>query len=96
MRTYDLMDIFAHGHYVDHRLHGSTSIKQVQPLLVPELSYKELEIGEGATAMLKWYEMVFGDLPVEERSSIRQNLLAYCKLDTWAMVQIWRKLIKVN
>ena len=92
MRTYDLMDIFAHGHYVDHRLHGSTSIKQVQPLLVPELSYKELEIGEGATAMLKWHDMVFGDLPVEERSSIKQNLLAYCKLDTWAMVEIWKKL----
>lgn len=92
-RVYDLMDIFKDGLYVDHRFHGSASIKKVLPVLCPELNYKELEIGEGTKAMLAWYEMVHGNLTAEEKKQIRQNLLTYCKLDTWAMVEIWRKLI---
>ena len=91
-RVYDLMDIFKDGLYVDHRFHGSASIKKVLPVLCPELSYKELEIGEGTKAMLAWYEMVHGNLTAEAKEKIRQNLLTYCKLDTWAMVEIWRKL----
>lgn len=89
-RVYDLMDIFAQGLYVDARFHGSASIKKVLPVLCPELSYKELEIGEGTKAMLAWYEMVHGGTTLEEREKIRQDLLTYCKLDTWAMVEIWR------
>lgn len=88
-RTYDLMEIFSLGLYVDYRFHGSASIKKVLPVLCPELSYKELEIGEGTKAMLAWHEMVYGELSVEEKEQIRQNLLRYCKLDTWAMVEIW-------
>lgn len=91
-RVYDLMDIFKDGLYVDHRFHGSASIKKVLPVLCPELSYKELEIGEGTKAMLAWYEMVHGNLTAEVKEQIRQNLLTYCKLDTWAMVEIWKKL----
>ncbi len=91
-RVYDLMDIFKYGLYVDHRFHGSASIKKVLPVLCPELSYKELEIGEGTKAMLAWYEMVHGNLTAEDKEQIRQNLLTYCKLDTWAMVEIWQKL----
>jgi hypothetical protein len=91
-RVYDLMDIFEQGHYVDYRFHGSASIKHVLPVLCPELSYKELEIGNGTVAMTKWYEMVHGELAETEREKIRADLLAYCKLDTWAMVEIWRRM----
>ena len=28
-----------------------------------------------------------------EKKEIRQNLLAYCRLDTLAMVRIWQKLV---
>ena len=31
----------------------------------------------------------------EEQEIIRRGLLAYCKLDTFAMVKIWEKLIEV-
>lgn len=92
-QVYDLMDIFKDGLYVDHRFHGSASIKKVLPVLCPELSYKELEIGEGTKAMLAWREMVHGAITAEEKEQIKQNLLTYCKLDTWAMVEIWRKLM---
>ncbi len=94
-RVYDLMDVFKNGLYVDHRFHGSASIKKVLPVLCPELSYKELEIGEGTKAMLAWHEMVYGAITAEEKEQIKQNLLTYCKLDTWAMVEIWKFLIDI-
>jgi hypothetical protein len=95
-RVYDLMDVFKNGLYVDHRFLGSASIKKVLPVLCPELSYKELEIGEGTKAMLAWHEMVYGNLTAEEKEQIRQNLLTYCKLDTWAMVEIWKILMNIT
>ena len=92
-RTYDLMDIFSLGYYVDYRFHGSASIKKVLPVLCPELSYKDLDINEGTKAMLAWHEMVYGNLSDSEKEKIKHDLLTYCKLDTWAMVEIWRKLV---
>ena len=91
-RTFDLMEIFSKGLYVDYKFHGSASIKKVLPILAPDLSYKTLEIGEGATAMIKWHGMVYEDITQAERDTTAENLLTYCKLDTWAMVEIWRKL----
>lgn len=91
-RTYDLMEIFSLGLYVDYRFHGSASIKKVLPVICPELSYKELDINEGTKAMLQWHKMVYGNLSESEKEKIRFDLLTYCKLDTWAMVEIWRKI----
>ena len=94
-RTYDLMEIFSLGLYVDYRFHGSASIKKVLPVLCPELSYKDLDINEGTKAMLQWHEMVYGNLSESEKEKIRFDLLTYCKLDTWAMVEIWRILTRL-
>ncbi len=96
-RVYGLMEIFKDGLYVDYRFHGSASIKKVLPVLVPELSYDGMEIGEGATAMTKWWEMVNGFGTKNKyfsgkKQTIAWNLLKYCELDTLAMVEIWRVL----
>lgn len=50
-RMVDLMVPFSSGAYVDHRFRGSASIKNVLPVLVPELSYKDLEVQEGGSAL---------------------------------------------
>lgn len=89
-RTFDLMDIFKKQYYVDYRFRGSSSIKKVLPVLVPSLSYKNLNIDKGDVAMLKWYEAIFGEDKNKEQTI--KDLLEYCKLDTWAMVKIWREL----
>lgn len=91
-RIYDLMDIFKGQHYVHKDFRGSASIKKVMPVMVPDLSYKELEIGEGAAAMNAWNEVVTGDLSVEEKEKVKLDLLKYCGLDTFAMYAIWKKL----
>lgn len=91
-RVFDLMDIFKGGLYVDYRFHGSASIKKVLPVLCPDLSYDGMEIAEGATAMTRWWEIVHGNSSEEQKDLVRKNLLKYCELDTFAMVEIWRKL----
>lgn len=91
-RVYDLGDIFSKDMYIHPGFKGSWSIKNVLPVLVPELSYKDLEIGKGDQAMLSWWEMRNGTMSEIEKENIKQSLLKYCELDTWAMVEIWRKL----
>lgn len=90
-RVFDLMIIFRDALYADPKFKGSYSIKKVLPVLVRELSYKELTIGEGSTAMASWDEMVhkLGINSQVEKDKIRADLLRYCELDTLAMVKIW-------
>jgi len=78
--------------YVDKDFFGSYSIKAVLPVLVPELSYKALEIADGLTARRIWTETFLEDKHQERKEQIYQDLLAYCTLDTYAMVLILREL----
>jgi hypothetical protein len=91
-RMFDLMEIFADQFYVDVRFNGSCSIKNILPVLVPSLSYKELPIQEGMGASISWYRMCESATTDEQRTETRQNLLDYCKLDTLAMVEIVKAL----
>lgn len=106
-RIYDLGDSFKDCYYVHPEFYGSWSIKNVLPVLVPHLSYKKLAVQKGDEAMMEWWKLVYGDVTVSEvangynhvvsengvdKDQVKKNLLAYCKLDTWAMVEIWQKL----
>lgn len=92
-RYYDLMLIFQSQWYAHPDFRGSYSIKKVLPVLAPELSYKEMEVGEGATAMATWKRLVFElDVSPVERERLREAMLTYCKMDTFAMVRIWQHL----
>ena len=86
-RTIDLEDIFKGG-YVDIGFEGSTSIKKGLPVLVPSLSYAGMGIGSGTDAMDGWVKMLeLKNGP--ERLKLQNEMLAYCKLDTLAMVRIF-------
>lgn len=88
---FDLEDIFK-SEYVDYRFHGSTSIKKVLPVLLPELSYDDLEVQNGTMALDLWGRMVLDNDFDGVINEVRQKLLEYCKLDTWAMVELYRVL----
>ena len=93
-RVFDLMEIFSNQYYISPRFKGSASIKKVLPVVVPELSYSDLEdVQEGQIASLYWFKHVYGESGDKER--VVRNLLEYCKLDTLAMVEVWRKLGEV-
>lgn len=91
-RIYDLGDFIKLGYYLHPDFKGSWSIKNVLPVMVPELSYQDMQIGKGDQAMMAWWEMVSGKMPAAELEKTREALLKYCELDTWAMVKIWESL----
>jgi hypothetical protein len=92
VRIVDLMEVFSQQSYVHPGFLGRTSIKYVLPVLVPELSYTSLGIQEGGTASIRWNAAVTGQVSADEAAKIRADLLAYCGLDSLAMLEIWRAL----
>ncbi|MFH1473105.1 MAG: DUF2779 domain-containing protein [bacterium] len=94
-RIYDLEDIFKKQHFVHKNFRGSSSIKKILPVLVPALSYKELEIREGGSAAESWNRLLTGKLTQKEKREIVHNLKEYCKLDTYAMYAVWLELYKL-
>ncbi len=95
-RIIDLMDIFSDQYYIHPGFKGKTSIKYILPVLAPELSYKALDIKEGATASNTWNEIVRGVYSKEEAKEKIEHLKTYCKLDTYAMYAIWKHLKELN
>lgn len=90
----DLLDVFRGGLVYDRRMGGSFSIKSVLPALFPDdpaLDYHGLVgVHNGAEANNAF--LMLPSLPEKEREDLRQSLLAYCKLDTMAMVMLWQRL----
>ncbi len=94
-RMKDLMLPFQKRWYYTPQMKGSYSIKKVLPALVPELSYDNLNISEGGTASNTFAAMVSGNFEGNIEQT-RKDLLAYCKLDTFAMVKILERLMQIN
>lgn len=91
-RIYDLMGIFSKQYYVHSGFLGKSSIKNVLPVIVPTLSYKELDIQNGGSASEMWNRLYTEELTKPEREKIINNLKEYCGLDAYAMYAIWRAL----
>ena len=87
-RIVDLLEPFSKLWVYHPDMKGSASIKAVLPALIPELSYAEMEIANGGTAMEVFDNMINKAYTPAENQTLRQALLEYCKLDTWAMVKL--------
>lgn len=75
---------------------GSFSIKDVLPALVPDLGYDDLEVADGSTASLRYIEMIeLAPMDTEAAKVIWEQLWAYCKRDTEAMVAVMRYLLSI-
>lgn len=89
-RIVDLLPI-ARNRYYHHGQQGNWSIKAVLPAAVPELSYDKLDgVQDGGTAMEAYHEAIQPGISEERKSEIERHLRAYCQLDTFAMVRLWR------
>lgn len=94
----DLLDPFRGGYYYNKAMGNSFSIKKVLPALFPNdpsLDYHQLEDIQNGTSAMTIFPKI-KDMPEEEQIRTRNNLLKYCKLDTFAMVKVWQKLIDVS
>jgi len=89
-RVVDLLPI-ARERYYHPSQQGSWSIKKVLPAVVPELRYDALDgVQDGGTAMEAFLEAIHPSTTLERKNQIKRQLLAYCKLDTYAMVRLWQ------
>ena len=78
-RVVDLLPI-ARERYYHPSQQGSWSIKKVLPAVVQD----------GGMAMDAFLEAIHPDTLIERKEEIKKQLLAYCKLDTYAMVRLWQ------
>jgi hypothetical protein len=95
-RIVDFIEIFKSGAVYIKEMNGSISLKSVLPAMYPnvkELSYSDLSgVHDGAEAPRTYLKM--RDMSKTEREEARENLLAYCGLDTMATVKIYEYLVK--
>ena len=81
----------AHVYHPDFR--GSFSIKKVAPALAPGFGYGDLDaVAEGAAAAAAFLRLASAELEPPEERHLREALLAYCKRDTLALVEVHRAL----
>ncbi len=97
-RFVDLIVPFRGRGYYHPDFNGSFSIKSVLPAMFPnndELNYKKLgSIQNGGDAM-DTFANLYLLKDKSKREEIRKDLLAYCYLDTLAMVRIFEKLKEI-
>lgn len=96
-RFVDLADVFQKGYCYNKAMGGSFSIKSVLPALFtddPSLDYHSLsDVHKGDEASAAYLNLK--DMNEDDYKRIRKSLLAYCKLDTYAMVKIYYKLLEL-
>ena len=94
---HDLMIPFQKQYWYTEAMQGSYSIKYVLPALYPgdpSLDYHNLDqVHNGGEASDAFARMAF--LSPEEIAELRDNLLKYCGLDTFAMVKVLGKLKEI-
>jgi predicted RecB family nuclease len=92
-RLADLLPILR-DHVYHPAFHGSFSLKQVLPALVPGLGYDDLSIADGEIASLHLSRLVIEDEPRDlfERAALRESLRRYCERDTLATVRLLERL----
>jgi hypothetical protein len=94
-RMVDLADVVSKGWWLHPAFGGRWSLKSVLPVAAPDLRYDDLEISEGGSASERWTQCMIDDpspLSDSEREATLAALRDYCRLDTLAMVRIWRHL----
>ena len=92
-RVIDLMDPFREDAIMDSAFLGSNSIKDVLPVLIPEFSYKDLEIKDGGSAASEWQRVTLND--AADAARVYTHLKTYCERDTEAMVLIHQELMRL-
>lgn len=95
-RLTDLLPIVRNAVYFPE-FYFSNSIKSVAPALCPGFSYDDLDgAADGGAASAAFLQLASGRISDHgEVAALRTELLAYCKRDTLAMVEVHRALARL-
>ncbi len=88
-RLWDVAVPFQKAWYMHPAFHGSWSLKSVLPVLIPTMSYAELDIAQGGDASAVYAAAMNGTLVGEKKDKAFKALLEYCTQDTFATVKIF-------
>jgi hypothetical protein len=81
-------------HYYHPAQQGKWGLKSVLPTLGGGADHSQLEgVADGQMAVDAYFEATDPDTPPPRKEELRQQLLTYCRLDTWAMVRLWAFLV---
>jgi hypothetical protein len=86
-RMADLLEPFRQRAYWHPGMGGSNSLKAVLPVFAQDLSYDEIAISDGESAMVEFWGLQDED-DLDRVQATRRALWEYCQLDTLAMVRI--------
>lgn len=87
-------EVLVRKNYYDIGFQGKSTIKKILPIMIPDMSYEELEIGEGGDAAAAFAFMAMGNYDNEKIEETKKNLLKYCAQDTYAMLRIHKFLVE--
>ena len=87
--TYPIMN----GLYYHPKMRGTYSLKKLYAVINDNHGYNELDIDHGLKAVEAYRNL--DSLSEEERLKVRQELLEYCGMDTYAMLKLVNHLKKI-
>jgi predicted RecB family nuclease len=77
-------------HYYHPAQKGKWGLKSVLPTLGGGADHSQLEgVADGQMAVDAYLEATEPETTTARKEELRQQLLTYCRLDTWAMVRLW-------
>lgn len=86
-RIVDLLPI-TRQHYYHPEMRGSWSLKAVLPTIGAGLGYDGMTVANGGMAQDAFLEMIDVGTEADRKEELRQGLLDYCALDTYALLQL--------
>jgi hypothetical protein len=72
-RIYDPGDFINFSFYLHPEFIGIWSIKNVLPVMVPELCFDEMEISKGDQAMMAWWDLINDKLSTDDVETQKQR-----------------------
>lgn len=89
IRMIDLAFPFTLGAVYDVRMRGYYSLKVLMSLMDDQTGYRDLPINQGMEAVFQW-RLLDKEIDDVDNQQIRERLAAYCGMDTYAMLVVYR------
>lgn len=87
----DIADVFTHHWYYHPKQKGSTSLKKIHEAIFATDLYKEMPVNSGVLASYG-YDEYLNEPDIFKKQEMKENLVAYCKADTKAVLDIFTHL----
>ncbi len=91
-RMVDLSKPFECGLFYDNKMRGHYSLKSILPVFSKNISYKDLDIQNGLSAVYAY--RTYDIIDEKEKENIKESISKYCALDTYAEYVVYHGLIR--